>query len=257
MTAADRFSGKTALVTGAGGGFGRAISARLAAGGAQVALLDRDRSAAEETARIIEEDGGTATVFGVDLTDPDAVDDAVFGTVKAYGGLHICVNNAGIGGEMSLLADYPLEAWRQVVDVNLNSVFYCLQSQLRAMTSGAAPAGGAIVNIASIMSTVAMANISAYVASKHAVLGLTRAAALEYGPSGIRVNAVGPSFSRVGFTAEKIDDDRQWEAMAAQHPLGRTATPQDVATAVTQLVSDEAAYITGQLHLVDGGYTLH
>lgn len=252
-----RFAGKTALVTGGGGGFGRAISALLASEGAHVTVLDRDAGSGSATAEAIRDAGGVATFHEVDLTDARAVQDAVSAVANEHGSLDIAVNNAGLGGEMQNLADYPLEAWHQVMDVNVNSVFYCLQAELRAMTSSSEAArGGSIINIASIMSTVAMPTISAYVASKHAVLGLTRAAALEYGHHGIRVNAVGPSFSRVGFTAQKISDDAQWDAMAAQHPLGRTADPQDIANAVAHLASGSASYITGQLLLVDGGYTL-
>ncbi|MEN0136150.1 MAG: glucose 1-dehydrogenase [Rhodococcus sp. (in: high G+C Gram-positive bacteria)] len=243
-------AGKTALVTGGGGGFGRAISLRLASGGAAVAVVDRDPVSGESTAAAVRDAGGAATFHHVDLTDPRAVADLVDTVVGEYGRLDIAVNNAGIGGEMVPLGHYPLDAWKQVIDVNLSSVFYCLQAELNAMT-----AGGSIVNIASIMSTVAMPNISAYIASKHAVLGLTKAAAVEYGSQGIRINAVGPSFARVGFTADKIDDDSQWESMAAQHPLGRTATPDDIATAVAHLACESSSYVTGQLLLVDGGYT--
>lgn len=252
MTDKD-LTGLTALVTGGGGGFGRAIGLRLAAAGAALAIVDRDKDAAQATVDAIRSGGGTAEVFIVDLTDADAVHETVQSVEVTFGGLDIAVNNAGIGGEMTPLADYPLDAWRQVIDVNLNSVFYCLRAELEMMVS--AGRGGSIINTASIMSTVAMPTISAYVASKHAVLGLTRAAAVEYGPQGIRVNAVGPSFSRVGFTADKIADDDQWAAMAAQHPLGRTASPTDIADTVAYLASPASAFTTGQLLLVDGGYT--
>ncbi|GAB91790.1 SDR family NAD(P)-dependent oxidoreductase [Gordonia rhizosphera] len=247
------FDGMTALVTGAGGGFGRAISAELAAGGAYVAVVDRDAASGQQTVDEIAAAGGSATLNVVDLTDPDAVANMVSDLVKDRGRLDVAVNNAGIGGDMVPLAEYPVDTWRHVMDVNLNSVFYCLRAELAAMVD--LGARGSIINTASIMSTVAMPTISAYVAAKHGVLGLTRAAAVEYGPHGIRVNAVGPSFSRVGFTADKIDDDAQWEAMAAQHPLGRTASPRDVAGTMAFLASDAAAFTTGQLFLVDGGYT--
>ncbi len=249
----DDLVGQTALVTGGGGGFGQAIGLRLAAAGASIAVVDRDKDAAQAASDAIRSAGGSAEVFATDLTDADAVRDTVQSVVARFGSLDIAVNNAGIGGEMTPLADYPLDAWHQVIDVNLNSVFYCLRAELEAML--AAGDGGSIINTASIMSTVAMPTISAYVASKHAVLGLTRAAAVEYGPHGIRVNAVGPSFSRVGFTAEKIADDDQWAAMAAQHPLGRTASPADIADTVAYLASPASAFTTGQLLLVDGGYT--
>ncbi|MFC9556889.1 SDR family NAD(P)-dependent oxidoreductase [Rhodococcus sp. NPDC056960] len=246
--------GKTALVTGGGGGFGRAISRRLAAGGARIAVVDRDPASGEATAAEVREAGGVASFHHVDLTDAGAVRDMVDAVVSEHNGLDIAVNNAGIGGDMVPLGQYPLDTWQQVLDVNLSSVFYCMQAELNAMTAESGD-GGSIVNIASIMSTVAMPNISAYVASKHAVLGLTKAAAVEYGPQGMRINAVGPSFARVGFTADKISDDAQWASMAAQHPLGRTATPDDIATAVAHLACDSSSYVTGQLLLVDGGYT--
>ncbi|MGV9711890.1 SDR family NAD(P)-dependent oxidoreductase [Gordonia sp. NPDC003424] len=253
MTGSHDLTTKAAMVTGGGGGFGRAISLKLAEAGAAIAVVDRDKDTAQATVDAVRGAGGSAEVFAVDLTDAHAVHEMVRSVVTTFGGLDIAVNNAGIGGEMVPLADYPLEAWHQVIDVNLNSVFYCLRAELAVMAE--AGRGGSIINTASIMSTVAMPTISAYVASKHAVLGLTRSAAVEYGPHGIRVNAVGPSFSRVGFTADKISDDDQWTAMAAQHPLGRTARPEDIADTVAYLASPASAFTTGQLLLVDGGYT--
>lgn len=247
-----RFENKTALVTGGGGGFGREISLLFGGEGAQVAVVDVNAGAAQETVDRVTAAGGRADAYIVDLTDADAVAALIAEVVDVYGQLDIAVNNAGIGGAMAPLAEYPIDTWHQVLDINLSSVFYCMRAELAAMV--AQGTGGAIINTASIMSTIAMPTISAYVASKHAVLGLTRAAAVEYGSHGIRVNAVGPSFSRVGFTAASLDDDAQWEGMAAQHPLGRTARPLDVAGAVAYLASDEAAFVTGHLLNVDGGY---
>lgn len=247
-----RFQNQLALVTGAGGGLGRAISARLSSEGAHVAVVDRDADAAADTVAQLIRDGGSASAHVLDLTDEFAVEATIAEVMRAHGQLDIAVNNAGIGGAMAPLADYPLEAWREVIDINLTSVFLCLRAELRAMT--AAGVRGSIVNTASIMSSIAMEGISGYVASKHAVLGLTRAAALEYGPSGIRVNAVAPSFSRVGFTAESLRDDTEWERMAAQHPLRRTTAPTDVAAAVAYLASTDASFVNGHLLNVDGGY---
>jgi NAD(P)-dependent dehydrogenase (short-subunit alcohol dehydrogenase family) len=248
---AGRFTGRVALVTGAGGAFGQAIATRFAAEGGTVAMLDLNADAVQAAAADIRERGGAATAYPVDLVDPDAVTRTVEQVLADHGRLDAAVNNAGIGGDMAPLADYPVATWQRVIDTNLSSVFYCLRAELPHMV---AAGGGAIVNTASIMGSVAAPMIGAYVAAKHGVVGLSQAAALEYGPSGIRVNAVGPSFSRVGFAAATIDDD-QWTVLKAAHPLGRLGTSEDVAGLVAYLLSDDAAFVTGQLYLVDGGYT--
>lgn len=258
-TAAARFTGKTALVTGGGGGFGRAICTLLASEGAHVAVVDINADAAAATVETVEaaaaktEHAGSASAHVVDLTAADAVHELVSGIVASRGRLDIAVNNAGIGGAMVRLAEYPVETWRKVLDINLSSVFYRLRAELAAMSADGK--GGSIINIASIMAEVAMPTIGPYVASKHAVYGLTKAAAVEYGQDGIRVNAVAPSFSRVGFTADSITDDADWEQMAGQHALGRSAEPDDVAGAVAYLASDASSFVTGDLLKVDGGFT--
>lgn len=249
-----RFAHQTALITGGGGGFGREISLLLASEGAHVAVVDLNEAAARATVDEVRAAGGSAQPYIVDLTDAAAVAALVDDVVAAQGRLDIAVNNAGMGGAMVPMAEYPIDTWQQVLDVNVSSVFYCMRAELAAMVDSGR--GGAIINTASIMSTVAMPTISAYVTSKHAVHGLTKAAAVEYGGHGIRVNAVGPSFSRVGFTAATIEQDAQWADMAAQHALGRTAKPRDVAEAVAYLASAESAFITGHLLNVDGGFVI-
>lgn len=254
-----RFTGKTALVTGGGGGFGRAITTLLAAEGAHVAVIDINADSADATvaaattAATESNSGGAATAHVCDLTDATAVTALIEGLVADHGRLDIAVNNAGMGGAMVPLGEYPLDTWHTILDVNLSSVFYCLRAELTAMAADGQ--GGSIINTASIMAEVAMPTIGPYVATKHAVLGLTKAAAVEYGKDGIRVNAVAPSFSRVGFTADSISDNAAWEQMAGQHALGRTADPSDIAGAVAYLASDDASFITGDLLKVDGGYT--
>ncbi|MGJ0184138.1 SDR family NAD(P)-dependent oxidoreductase [Corynebacterium glyciniphilum] len=247
------FAGQTALVTGGGGGFGRAISTTLAAGGAHICVVDINADAASATAKAVTDAGWSASIHVCDLTDAEAVQQLIGDVVAAHGRLDIAVNNAGIGGAMVPLGEYPVETWHRVLDINLSSVFYCLRAELVAMSADGK--GGSIINTASIMAEVAMPTIGPYVATKHAVNGLTKAAAVEYGPHGIRVNAVAPSFSRVGFTAESITDDSAWDAMAGQHALGRSANPQDIAGAVAWLASDASGFVTGDLIKVDGGFT--
>lgn len=242
--------GKVALVTGGGSGIGEQVSVLLAASGARVAVADRQLDAAREVAHKIVRDGGNAIPLHLDVTDPDAVRRSVDGVVDALGGLHIGVNNAGIGGAGELPSDYPLDAWRAVMAVNLDGVFYCQRAELAVMR--AAGTGGAIVNMASILGQVAAARSIAYVAAKHAVVGLTRAAAVAHAPDRIRVNAVGPGYIDTpllsGLPAERK------EALVALHPIGRLGRAEEVAHLVAWLASDAASFATGAYYPIDGGY---
>lgn len=214
--------------------------------------MDIDDKKLDGTCADIEKHGGTIFPVCLDVTDFAAVDAALSQVVSLHGRLDVAVNNAGIGGDVMTLADYSLESWERVMKINVSSVFFGMRCQLRHMAS---QGGGAIVNIASIMGTVAMPGIAPYVASKHAVVGLTKAAALEYGANGVRVNALCPSFVRTGFTAEALTGDDTWKALAGQHALRNTGSPDDIAATVAFLGSDDARFITGSLYLVDGGYT--
>lgn len=247
-----RYADKVALVTGAAGGLGKAITLRLASEGARVVATDLDSA---RLAEVFDE----ATVGDLkidcqvlDVTDREAFLALVTGIARQLGRLDLAVNNAGMGGDMAPLADYSVQSWERVQRLNVDSVFYGMQAQITQMLH---QGGGAIVNIASIMGAVAMPGIAPYVASKHAVVGLTKGAALDYGSQGIRVNAVGPSFVRTGFTAQALPDDDSWAHLASRHALAGTATPEDIAASVAFLGSDDARFITGSLHLVDGGYT--
>ena len=245
------FHDKVAIVTGAGSGIGAAIARELAERGAIVIAADIDLAAAQDVASEIRGDGGRADAIEVDVADPEAAERLVRFAVETGGGLHLAVNNAGIGGPNEPVADYPLDGWRKVIDINLNGVFYGMKYQIAAMLESG---GGAIVNISSILGSVGWANTSAYVAAKHGLVGLTRTAAMEYAQQGVRVNAVGPAFIDTPLLSKNLDEETLGQ-LAGLHPVGRLGTPEEVSALTCFLLSDRASFITGSYHLVDGGYT--
>lgn len=246
-----RYAGLTALVTGGGSGLGAAICRRLASEGAQVAVLDRHLDAAQRVATEIHAQDGQAAAFCADVTDFAALQTAVDAVVKRFGQLDVAVNNAGIGPGFMPTAEHSLETWNQVLGVNLTGVFHSMKAELPHMLA----AGGAVINIASVTALVGVAGIAPYVASKHGVLGLTKAAALEYGQYGIRVTAVCPTFVKTPLTAVALTEESQWRALDAQHAIGHCATPEDVAAMVAFLGSRDGAVLTGCAYPVDGGFT--
>ena len=244
------FTGKVAIVTGAGSGIGAAVARQLASSGARVIVADLAEDAAQKVAAEITAAGGTASAFAIDVTDAGRVAEMVAFAEKTYGGLHLAVNNAGIGGHLGPVGDYPLDGWAKVIDVNLNSVFYCLRHEIPAMKRAG---GGAIVNMASILGSVATAGAPAYVAAKHGVVGLTKTAALDHAADGIRVNAVGPGYIDTPLLTNL--DRATYDALTALHPIGRLGRAEEVAALTCFLLSDAASFITGSYHLVDGAYT--
>ncbi|RME50215.1 MAG: glucose 1-dehydrogenase, partial [Caldilineae bacterium] len=229
------FADKTVLVTGAGSGIGRATARHFAAAGAGVIIADRDEAGGKETVRLIQADGGAAIFIHADVTDPEDVAHLFTQALHWRPRLDIAVNNAGIGGPWARTADYPLEGWRQVMAVNLDGVFFCLQHELRQMTG---QGGGAVVNVASIAGQRGLPYQSAYTASKHGVIGLTRTAAQEYARYGIRVNAVCPVYTRTPLFEPMIQDNqRRAEKMLANIPLRRFAEPDEVADVILWLCS--------------------
>jgi len=243
-----RFSHKVIAVTGGGSGIGRAIVLRLASEGAFVAVLDVDMDAAQRVAG----EAGSAQAYRADVTDAAAMVAVIAQVVADHGRLDGAVNNAGIGGPFILTADYPLEWWDRTLAINLSGVFHSLRAELPHMV---AQRGGAIVNMSSICGLIAQAGTAAYVATKHAVIGLTKSVALEYGAHGIRCNAVCPTYVQTPLTLAELKDPAIWTALDARHATGHCATPEDVAAMVAFLLSDDAKSVTGSAHLVDGGIT--
>ena len=245
------FNGNTAIVTGAASGIGAAIAEELAASGATVVVADLKQEAAQEEADRITKAGGKAVAYAGNVADPDEVKALVDFAVNETGGLHMLVNNAGIGGPQATTGDYPVDGWKNVIDINLNGVFYGLRYGIPAMK---ASGGGSIVNIASILGSVGIANSAAYVAAKHGVVGLTKSAAIEHAQDGVRINSVGPGFIKTPLVEASLDEETR-AALSAAHPIGRMGDAKEVAALVTFLLSDQASFITGSYHLVDGAYT--
>jgi 2-dehydro-3-deoxy-L-rhamnonate dehydrogenase (NAD+) len=239
--------GKAVLVTGAGSGIGEACAHRVASGGGRVAVVDINEEAALRVAGDI---GGEAFGLQADVAEEASVAAMVQQVVDRFGHLDGAVNNAGVSGEHLDVADYPLEDWRRVMRVNLDGVFLCVREEIRAMRGNG---GGAIVNMASVLAAAAFPEQAAYVTSKHALIGLTRTAALDHAGDGIRVNAVGPAFILTPLS-EKTMDPELIAAMAPQHALGRWGRPEEVAEMTAWLLSDASSFATGTYYPIDGGY---
>lgn len=237
-------SKKVAIVTGAASGIGAAIARRLAAEGASVCVSDLKLEDAQKIASGI---GKNAIAFAADVTSEDAVRKLVDQTVSAFGRLDIMVNNAGIGESSIPIDEKPAAKWQKIIDTNLTSVFYGIKHAARVMK--ARGSGGAIINISSILGSVGLTGAPAYVAAKHGVNGLTKAAGIELAPLKIRVVAVQPAFIRTPLIKGMED------GVLPLHPIGRLGEADEVASLVAFLASDEAGFITGAGYLIDGGYT--
>ena len=241
---------KAAIVTGAASGIGKAIALLYAAEGARLVLTDLDDQGGQETLSLIHKNGGEAIFIHADSAKSEDSRKVVDETVKKYGALHLAVNNAGIGGPLKPVGEYPIEGWDKVIAINLSGVFYGMRYQIPAMlVSG----GGNIVNITSILGKVATKNAAAYVSAKHGVIGLTETAALDYADQKIRVNAVGPGYISTPLLTKTLDE-ATLKALAGLHPMGRIGNSEEVAELVLWLNSDKASFVTGSYYNVDGGY---
>ena len=251
-----RFEGKAAVVTGAGSGIGREMALALAAGGAAVLCADIDEQGAQATAARVEEAGAKAAAVGLDVTNSDAVLAALEKGATDFGGIHILMNNAGVGSGFG---------WDRTTDVNLSGVFYGLKHGCAMMAKGG---GGAIVNTASVaglhglvrsgvfvQDDTHMEGVAAYVAAKHGVVGLTKQFAVSYGQQGVRVNAVCPGYIVTPMTERARSTDEGTQFLIDIHPIGRLGQPEEVARVAAFLASDDASFVTGVAMPVDGGYS--
>jgi len=251
---AGNLDGKTALVTGGGSGIGRATSLAYARDGARVVVADVNVEGGEETVQQIKEAGGDAILVHVDVAKPDDTQAMVAQAVEAFGSLDCAFNNAGISGgrDRLLTADYSEEDWDRVISINLKGVWLCMKAEIPQMLK---QGSGAIVNTASIAGLAGLTGTVAYVAAKHGVTGLTKAAAIEYAQSGIRVNSVCPGYIETPLVQPTFERNEGFrERVASRHPMGRLGEPEEIAQAVVWLSPDAAAFVTGHNMPVDGGY---
>ena len=249
--------GKVVLITGAASGIGRATALEAHREGARLLLSDVDADGGQGLCSEIGADGGESIFSTCDVTSEEAVESVVAQALSELGALDCAFNCAGILGTVALTTDTDYEAWRRILDVDLNGVFLCTKHELRVM---ARQGSGSILNMASAAGIIGWPGASGYVAAKHGVVGLTRASALEFAAQGVRVNAICPSYTKTPMVDDLFEnllggDPAQVDAAVAKHPIGRFADAAEIAAACVWLLSDKSSYVTGTAMSVDGGYT--
>ncbi|HXF27248.1 MAG TPA: SDR family oxidoreductase [Bryobacteraceae bacterium] len=249
------YTGKVAFVTGAGGGIGRAAALAFAREGASVAVADVSEKENQETAHIIEEQGGQAIAVRCDVTRVEDVKAALDKTVQAFGRLDFAFNNAGIEPRKPApTADYDLDEWERIIDIDLRGVFLCMKYEIPLMLK---QGGGAIVNTSSGAGVIGIKGSPAYTAAKHGVIGLTRAAALDYAAQNIRVNVVCPGYIDTPMMARFTGGTAEGRArVISEEPIGRMGRPEEIANAVVWLCSEAAGFVVGSAMVIDGGQTI-
>lgn len=250
------FTKKTAIVTGAGGGIGRATAMMLASQGAQVVVSDVQENQGNETVEQIKNEGGRCIFIKTDVSNSQDVQEMIRQTVNTFGGLNYLVNNAGVGGPNALAADHTEDNWNRIISINLTGAWLCMKYAIPQMLN---QGGGVIVNVASVTGLTGLSHVSAYTAAKHGVIGLTKSAALEYAPQGIRVVAVCPGFVRTSMmdqAAEKsgVSQNDFYNALSGFAAMQRVAIPEEIAQGIVWLCSDAASFITGSSLTIDGGW---
>jgi NAD(P)-dependent dehydrogenase (short-subunit alcohol dehydrogenase family) len=246
-------SGKVALITGASSGIGKAAAILLAKAGASVVIASRRKAQNEETLAAIKATGAKGLSIVADVSKEEDVAKAVSETVKQFGRLDIAFNNAGIEGKMGALTDVTSHIYDEVFNINVKGVLLSMKYEIPAMLKNG---GGSIINTSSVAGHVGMVGVPVYVASKHAVEGLTKTAALEFAKQGIRINAVAPAAIETPMYGRFVGDNKDaQEYMKNLHPIGRVGQPEEIADAVLWLASDRSSFVTGQSIVVDGGFT--
>jgi NAD(P)-dependent dehydrogenase (short-subunit alcohol dehydrogenase family) len=242
---------KVAIITGSSSGIGRATAVALAKEGVKVTVAARRAKEGEETVRLVKEAGSDGFFVKTDVANEDDVRSLVEKTIKTYGKLDYAFNNAGIAEPLTPLVDQTSDIFDQIMNVNVKGVWLCMKYEIPEMIR---TGGGAMVNMSSVAGVIGYPQMPIYIASKHAVLGLTKSAALEYAKSGIRINAVAPGGVETDIVKQVDEDNKQFvETLKSMHPIGRIGDPEEIANAVVWLLYDKASFVLGHTLLVDGG----